>query len=154
MLRLYFDEQRWKDKIVDSPKASFPYLFKEEWGYNKFTERIITEIDKAKFIPPAVCIHEDYGTFPITNAAGGSRILIYLANQYPGMFESSSMGDNCAQLLYDISKEVDCDILLNHLFEFVPEQTAYFPEFDETLVGRDAIIWKAVECIPCPTSEY
>lgn len=154
MLKLYFDSQRWKDKIVDRPVSSFPYYFKDEWGYNKFTARVITEIERAKFIAPNVCIHEDYGTFPVTNASGGSKILIYLANQYQGMFESEFLGDNCAQLLYDISNEVDCDILLNHLFPFVPEQTAYFPEFDEMLVGRDAIIWKAVECMPCPTPVY
>lgn len=144
MLNIYFDKQKLWDRIMKAPDSAFQFIYKKEWSTNKFTKRIVEEIEGAKYVAPNICESEDYGIFALKDISGGGKCLIYLANQYPCVIMSHSMGDNCARLLCDISSEVDCNILFTHPFKFVDDQIAYFPEYDETHIGRKDIFLSAL----------
>lgn len=145
MLYLYFNSKEIYDKVITYPDKAFQTRYKREWALNKFTKRIIEEVDKAAYIAPNVCESEVYGTFSLDKASGGSKCLIYLANKYPGILPIEFLGDNCAELLRDISNEVDCHIWYNWAFKFADNQVAYFPEYDETYTGHRNITIRALE---------
>lgn len=132
MLYVYFGDINWDTcplEYVYNIDKMFDFAFESSWTDNEFSKRVISEVDRSTLISPKIIDSPWLDIIPITQASGGSKQLI-MADATDGLvFNGNNFGDNCYNLLYEISKTKDIAMSLT-----------YFPDLDKLPADFTAFI--------------
>lgn len=140
MLNLYLDKSN-KDKCLDRIDYDFMHRYDPSWADNDMMNIILGTVDGSKLVlPPYSVVHPEWGGLDINRISGGCKALLCLYNMPGVMISSRRFGDNCASMIKLISDRKDVNIWYDYAFWFVDDQSAYFPEYDETANSFKEII--------------
>lgn len=104
MLKLIFG---YPSDIVRNPDVEFSYVFKREWLFNAFNKKCITIIDRAIIDTSLFMYNEFNELIGPENLSTGCKSLMLLNNDNSLMIPLEFMGDNCFDLLCELSEEND-----------------------------------------------
>jgi hypothetical protein len=112
--------------------VAFNHSYQEKWLTTALGRRIIREIDKSEVNDEGTVIFSPaLGSIPPEKISGGAKAL-FLAQFDSDYISSICFGDNCAEILLEISETKDVKIVANHLLDLNEtvgkSRKVYFPE--------------------------
>ena len=126
------------ERCDDFINTTFQFIFKPEWITNDWGRKVIKDLDESNVIHGR-CITSPYlGDISPWEISGGAKVLITAYNK-PGIYPLELMGDNCADLLYELGKLKDTHwYYAGYLLEIADAQKVRFVETGDITVGFDA----------------
>lgn len=118
MLNVIVGEQDINDGGINS---IFRANYEDEWFEDSFVKRIVMEVDKSEVISANLIISPVLGAISPERISGGSKILIMLLKEPEIPQWGSSCGDNCMDLMLEISKLHDVTVKFSHCPNYFPE---------------------------------
>ena len=131
MLYVYWGSIDWEKApraFVMSSNSFFDAHYTDEWLTDGWAKRVIEEIDKSSLIAPKVVDSPWLDMIPITQISGGAKTLI-IANAVDGIvINGNRMGDNCWNLMLELSKKKDIQLVCEYcaIFDWVDGAEATF----------------------------
>ena len=131
MLYVYWGSIDWEKApraFVMSSNSFFDAHYEDEWLTDGWAKRVIEEIDKSSLIAPKVVDSPWLDMIPITQISGGAKTLI-IANAVDGIvINGNRMGDNCWNLMLELSKKKDIQLVCEYcaIFDWVDGAEATF----------------------------
>lgn len=123
MLRIYYGEFKAENYIFN-PDVFFNNTYEDEWITESNVKRMIKDIDGSEVIGPRLIDSPYLGPIPTERLSGGVKTLILMKFDQEHIFNASACGDNCAEWILEIAKEVeekkdeDLTIRLGYLLDF------------------------------------
>ena len=106
-----------------STKSLFKHKYKEEWFTRDWNIDVVKEVDDTTMIVPGVFRSKVLGNINHLQISRGAKCLILL-NEVPEYIMSlSSMGDNCANKLYELTLQKEVHVYFDgYVMDFVKDQ--------------------------------
>lgn len=92
----------------------FDGYFSEEWVLNDWSNKVLSMIDKSKFIAPKIVESPVLGTISHEWISGGSKQLIMMNMFQDVVYDGDNLGDNCWPLLLELGKTKDLMMSLSY----------------------------------------
>ena len=117
MLKIYYGKM---ENAIYNTSQYFDNSYLDSWITNDFSKKIIKTIDKASVLSPQAVDSKILGVIPVTKLSGGTKTLLLMYNEPKKVFNASTCGDNCSNMILEIAKEVKDDLIINlhHLMDF------------------------------------
>lgn len=106
MLRIYYGEFKAENYIFN-PDVFFNNTYEDEWITESNVKRMIKDIDGSEVIGPRLIDSPYLGPIPTERLSGGVKTLILMKFDQEHIFNASACGDNCAEWILEIAKEVE-----------------------------------------------
>lgn len=113
MVYFYIDK-RPDMHICMYPDSEFKYLFKQDWLNHPITKEVLEKIEKVTHVVDDIFRTERGKHILPDKFSTGGKMLMMLENTDNMAFESSSMGDNCYEILSRYQDVKDYHIILYH----------------------------------------
>lgn len=145
MLLVYFKPRK---NVIIRASAAFNHRYSEEWLVTDIGKRIVREIDKSEVLDKGAAIRSDVlGVISPERLSGGTKAL-FLARFKDDFISSICFGDNCSELLLQISEEKDVKLVINHMLSMNDTigktRKVYFPELGVYAKDNSDYIEKAI----------
>lgn len=132
MLKVTFKHPN-RDEIIISPDDTFSLCDYNEWLNDSRVELLLKSIDDSKILNVSGRNFIDSSMLgiivPEEISTGVKCIILALKDdEEDRFFKSSSMGDNCFQYLFDISRNKDIKLYINSYFRIFPKE--FWKNFD------------------------
>ncbi|MCI9080042.1 MAG: DUF4869 domain-containing protein [Lachnospiraceae bacterium] len=137
MLNIIVGEQDINDGGINS---IFRANYEDVWFDDPFVKRIVMEIDESEVVSANLIISPVLGAISSERISGGSKVLIMLLKEPETPQWGSSCGDNCMDLMLEISKLHDVTVKFSHCPGYFPEDAeARFLDNGELVFGCAAL---------------
>ncbi|MBQ5849930.1 MAG: DUF4869 domain-containing protein [Lachnospiraceae bacterium] len=135
MVTVYFELD---DKEIISTSKYFNNSYTDEW-LDEWAKRVIKEIDNSELISDGLVQSPVLGPITIREISSGAKALITMNSDDSVISNANSCGDNCADLLAELSLKKDFGIYLAYPMKFRDLQ------FDMCIARDGAICHNAKE---------
>lgn len=108
------------DGYVNDIKGYFALEFEEEWLTHDFVKRVINEIDDTTVNKDGTLYNETLGAIIPNQLSSGAKALIMI-HELGIKVNGDRLGDNCLDILLELSEQKDVYMTLHHIPRF-PEQ--------------------------------
>ena len=126
-----------------SSKASYKLNYEKHWFEDPFNIKCVTEIDKMKMLMPGIFEHDLFGCVNYEQISGGAKTLILLNMVDNIVLPMSQLGDNCADLLYELSLKKPVHLYYEvYLLHFNPKQKVLYFETGDVFTEEEASYWE------------
>lgn len=115
MLSIYFGNM---EEAIYDPSMYFRNQYEEKWITDKISKKIIQKIDNSKVIDKKVIESPVLGSITPNDLSGGAKTLILIAHDEKNIFNATTCGENCAELLLELAKKRDITINLRYIMDF------------------------------------
>lgn len=118
--------------FITAPGPAFNNRYKEEWLTSEMGRKIVKEIDKSEVLGRGNAVESPVlGVISPERLSGGAKALMLTLNTDIAI-SSICFGDNCSELLLQISEEKDIKLIINHMLSLNDTvgktRQIYFPE--------------------------
>ena len=135
MVKVYFELE---EQDIISTSKYFNNAYTEEW-LDDWARRVIREIDKSELVSEGLVQSPVLGPITIREISSGAKALILMNADNSVISNANSCGDNCAELLAELSRKKDFSIYLAYPMKFRDLQ------FDMCIARDGAICHNAKE---------
>ena len=145
MLNIYFGTL---EGAIQHPSILFNNTFREEWFEDPFVKHICKAVDNTDVVSAYQMTNPLFGPVNCKILSGGCRNCI-LAYETDRIIDATLMGDNCAQILVEISQKKDLTIMLKYLMNFssVPNMEAYIMNAKKYVHSYDEYLDVAIDYV-------
>lgn len=106
--------------------SEFEELFEMEWLNDPFNQRVLHDVDGCFYNGTAMQDIELGYSFPVFDISTGAKALM-IVNALPEIeIWGTIFGDNCTDLLLELTEHKDVTIYLQHFLKFTPEKFKAF----------------------------
>ena len=145
MLHMIFGEH---ENVCYGP-TWFKYTYEIEWFQDPFIQEMILEIDNSKYLTGGVIDSPVLGPIPPERLSGGLMTLIMIYEMPDKLFDATSCGPNCAQMLLEIGKRKEVTVNLKYFMpmeglepfeiEIVNTKKIVKNDYDYTIAALDCL---------------
>ena len=114
MVKVYFELS--DDKIISTSKY-FNNSYTDEW-LDDWAIKVIRQVDNSVLLSPGLVDSPVFGPITIREISGGAKALITMNSDNSVISNANSCGENCAELLAELSKKKDFSIYLAYPMNF------------------------------------
>lgn len=114
MVKVYFE---LPDEEIISTSKYFNNSYTEEW-LDDWAKKVICQIDSSELISEGLVKSPVLGPITIREISSGAKALIIMNSDQTVISNANSCGDNCAELLAELSKKKDFSIYLSYPMNF------------------------------------
>ena len=115
MLNVYFGDM--PDAIYNN-NIYFNNTYKDSWITKPLSREIIQAVDHSEVIDEKTIASPVFGNMSPKKLSGGVKTLLLIAYDKTKVFNASTCGDNCAELILKIAEGQKVVINLRHLMDF------------------------------------
>ena len=145
MLRIYFGDMK---EAAHGP-TWFKYNYDPSWFRDELVQEMVREVDHTEYVEGSVFNSPVLGMIPPERLSGGVKTLIMIYKMPEKVFDATSCGGNCAQMLLEIGKREDVMVNLRYYMpmkglepfeiEIVNHKKIVTRECDYTLTALDCL---------------
>ena len=128
MVKVYFELS--DDKIISTSKY-FNNSYTDDW-LDDWAKKVISQVDHSTLISPGLVDSPVLGPITIREISGGAKALITMNSDNSVISNANSCGENCAELLAELSKTKDFSIYLAYPMDF----NTYTSDMEITRTGK------------------
>lgn len=114
MVKVYFELS--DDKIISTSKY-FNNSYTDDW-LDDWAKKVISQVDRSTLISSGLVDSPVLGPITIREISGGAKALITMNSDNSVISNANSCGENCAELLAELSKKKDFSIYLAYPMNF------------------------------------
>lgn len=114
MVKVYFELS--DDKIISTSKY-FNNSYTDDW-LDDWAKKVISQVDRSTLISSGLVDSPVLGPITIREISGGAKALITMNSDNSVISNANSCGENCAELLAELSKKKDFSIYLAYPMDF------------------------------------
>ena len=111
---IYGDESN----CVYNTNVYFKNTYEPEWFETELAKQIVREVDDSEVLSSECIQSPVLGQIPPERLSGGVKTLLLILNEPEKIFNASTCGDICDNLIVEFGKREDVTINLRHMMDF------------------------------------